>query len=40
MQFGANSSLTLKDILFRGKRYDIRVERGTDGKPKLTRASR
>ena len=32
-------SLTLKDILFHGKRYDIRVERGADGRPKLTRTA-
>ena len=32
-------SFTLKDIAFDGKRYDIRVERGADGRPKLTRTA-
>ena len=30
-------SLTLRNVAFRGKHYDIAVERGTDGKAKLTR---
>ncbi len=32
-------SLTLKGITFRGKRYDIRVDRDADGKAKLTRTA-
>lgn len=31
------ASLTLKNVKFRGHRYDITVERGTDGKAKLVR---
>jgi trehalose/maltose hydrolase-like predicted phosphorylase len=30
-------SVTLEDVHFRGQRYDITVERGTDGKMRLTR---
>lgn len=30
-------SMTLKNVAFRGKRYDIRVDRGVDGKARLTR---
>ena len=33
-------SLTLKNVSFRGKRYDIAVERGADGKARLTRKAR
>ena len=29
--------MTLQNIAFRGKRYDIRVDRGSDGKARLTR---
>ncbi|MDQ6645816.1 MAG: glycoside hydrolase family 65 protein, partial [Pseudomonadota bacterium] len=31
-------SLTLRDITFRGKHYDIRIDRDPDGKAKLTRS--
>ncbi|MFT3792867.1 MAG: glycoside hydrolase family 65 protein [Rudaea sp.] len=30
-------SMTLKNVAFRGKRYDIAVDRGADGKTRLTR---
>jgi protein-glucosylgalactosylhydroxylysine glucosidase len=30
-------SMTLKNVAFRGHRYDITVDRGADGKPRLTR---
>jgi hypothetical protein len=29
--------VTLKDITFRGKHYDFRINRGADGKVSLTR---
>jgi trehalose/maltose hydrolase-like predicted phosphorylase len=32
-------SMTLKNITFRGKRYDIRIDRDADGKARLTRKS-
>jgi protein-glucosylgalactosylhydroxylysine glucosidase len=32
-------SLTLRHITFRGKHYDIRIDRGADGKAKLTRTA-
>jgi hypothetical protein len=32
-------SLTLRHVTFRGKRYDIRIDRGADGKAKLTRTA-
>jgi protein-glucosylgalactosylhydroxylysine glucosidase len=31
------TSMTLKNVTFRGKRYDITVDRGADGKPRLIR---
>jgi trehalose/maltose hydrolase-like predicted phosphorylase len=33
-------SLTLKGITFRGRQYDIRIDRAADGKPRLTREAR
>jgi trehalose/maltose hydrolase-like predicted phosphorylase len=33
-------SMTLKNVAFRGRRYDIRIDRGTDGKTRLTRETR
>ena len=33
-------SMTLKNVAFRGKRYDIYVERTADGKPRLVRKTR
>jgi len=33
------TSMTLKNVAFRGKRYDIRIDRGTDGKVRLTRTA-
>jgi len=33
-------SMTLKNVAFRGKRYDIHVERTADGKPRLVRKTR
>jgi hypothetical protein len=32
-------SMTLKNVTFRGRHYDITVDRDTDGKPRLTRRS-
>ncbi|MGH8216609.1 MAG: glycosyl hydrolase family 65 protein, partial [Rhodanobacteraceae bacterium] len=32
-------SMTLKNVTFRGKHYDITVDRGADGKPRLRRES-
>ncbi len=32
-------SMTLKNVSFRGHRYDITIDRGADGKPRLTRKS-
>lgn len=32
-------SLTLRHVTFRGKHYDIRIDRGADGKAKLTRTA-
>ena len=32
-------SMTLKNVSFRGHRYDVRIDRGADGKPRLTRKS-
>jgi hypothetical protein len=33
-------SVTLKDVTFRGKHYDIGIERGADGKVELTREAK
>jgi hypothetical protein len=33
-------SLTLQDITFRGRHYDIRIDRGADGRPRLLREPR
>jgi trehalose/maltose hydrolase-like predicted phosphorylase len=33
-------SLTLKNVAFRGRHYDIRIDRGVDGKPRLLREPR
>jgi len=33
-------SMTLKNVAFRGRRYDIRIDRDADGKPRLTRETR
>ncbi|MBQ4854584.1 glycoside hydrolase family 65 protein [Rhodanobacter sp. B2A1Ga4] len=33
-------SLTLKNVAFRGRHYDIRIDRGADGKPRLLREPR
>jgi len=30
-------SMTLKNVAFRGHRYDITIDRGSDGKPRLMR---
>jgi protein-glucosylgalactosylhydroxylysine glucosidase len=32
-------SLTLRRVTFRGKHYDIRIDRDADGKAKLTRTA-
>ena len=32
-------SMTLKNVAFRGQRYDIRVDRGSDGKVQLKRTA-
>jgi hypothetical protein len=33
-------SVTLKEVTFRGKHYDIGIERGADGKVELTREAK
>jgi hypothetical protein len=33
------TALTLRHLTFRGKLYDIRIDRGADGKAKLTRTA-
>jgi trehalose/maltose hydrolase-like predicted phosphorylase len=33
-------SMTLTNVGFRGRHYDIRIDRGADGKPRLTRKAR